>query len=208
LLAPLEDEHARISAACVSLSSYYNVKEPVGVKPEPHSRTPNGSKSAIKSQRQSKRISRRPEQAPPLSDWNRAVALVSQVLRATRAEGVFRCQGFSCQEVHCTKSPGPLGIAFLGHRDNQATFLPECAATLPPVNGEVTIPGTVWLRTAEGTRRTRIFRRSDPTRRCQRPKAEIERADPKTSPVGKMASLEGQQNRLRCCPPELGESTQ
>jgi hypothetical protein len=48
------------------------------------------------------------------------------------------------------KTEVQLGIVFLGRRDNQATFLPECAATLPSVNGEVTVPGTVWLTTAEG----------------------------------------------------------
>lgn len=41
-------------AVCVSLSSYYNVKEPVGLQPKPQSRTHDGSKSPILSQRQSK----------------------------------------------------------------------------------------------------------------------------------------------------------
>src|SRR5262249_56718535 len=58
------------SAVRVSLSSNHNVKEPLGVKRMPHSRTPDGSKSSIRSQRQPKRLSRIPDQAPPLSATN------------------------------------------------------------------------------------------------------------------------------------------
>ena len=151
LLAPKEDEHARTPAACVSLSSNYNVKEPLGVKRQPHSRTPDGSKSSIRSQRQSKRISRRLEPASPLSDRSRG-----RVWSRRRCEQHARMPDVSAKAspVKVCTAPKirvkPL-IAFLRDRDNQATFLPECAATLPPVKGEVAILGTVWLRTAEGT---------------------------------------------------------
>src|SRR5262245_29843931 len=40
------------SAACVSLSSYHNVKEPFEPEALPQTRTPDGSKSPIRSQRQ------------------------------------------------------------------------------------------------------------------------------------------------------------
>ena len=56
------------------------------------------------------------------------------------------------------------------------------------VNGEVTIPGTVWLRTAEGI--------EGPNHSADlidapllRPKTEIERAGSKSRPIGKRSSL-------------------
>jgi hypothetical protein len=64
--------------------------------------------------------------------------IVPQEAGTTRAkrslkEPLTHCQG----EVRpCTGL-----FAFVLGRDNQATFLPECVATLPFVNGEVTIRG-------------------------------------------------------------------
>ena len=130
---PLSEPARKDSAACVSLSSNHNVKEPVGVKRMPHSRTPDGSKSPIWSQRQSKRPSRRPEKAPPLSERITRSRLVPQVLRATRAKCVDKCRRFRCQEARPTNPGGPLPRRFLGDRDRQATFLPECASTLYPL---------------------------------------------------------------------------
>ena len=129
----LRDEHARTPPPAFPFLQITMSKSRWACSGEPHSRTPDGSKSPIWSQRQSKRPSRRPEQAPPLSERITRSRLVPQVLRATRAKCVDKCRRFRCQEARPTNPGGPLPRRFLGDRDRQATFLPECASTLYPL---------------------------------------------------------------------------
>jgi hypothetical protein len=98
LPASLSRAGAQDSAVCVSLSSYHNVKEPPGVWHKvPHSRTFDGSKSSIKSQRQPQ-LSREILGACFASACgSRGSRLIPQDVRTTRASRSFKCRLGACQ---------------------------------------------------------------------------------------------------------------
>ena len=85
------------SAACVSLSSYHNVKEPFeSAAKRRNSRTPDGSKSPIRSQRQPQS----PEPAQVLLRFCPRIArsrIVPQEVGTTRAKGSFKQRPPPCQ---------------------------------------------------------------------------------------------------------------
>jgi hypothetical protein len=92
---------------------------------EPHARTPNGSKSSIRSQRQSKLFEK--TRASPAS-----------VRRIARSRSVPQEAWQPARKVHLgSGTPNVKGdgaknapALFLRGGGNQATFLPECVATL------------------------------------------------------------------------------
>ncbi len=91
------------------------------------SRTPNGSKSAIRSQRQ-------PHRRPGMARFNSAPVrriarsrIVPQEVRATRARGSFKGGPFPCQGQDQSFSSL---FAFHLDRGLKATFLPKCVVTI------------------------------------------------------------------------------
>jgi hypothetical protein len=93
----------------------------------PHSRTFDGSKSSIKSQRQPQRSRERLGACFASVCGSRGSRLIPQDVQTTRARRSFKERVGACQ--------GRAGAAttvfqFLLDRGREATFLPECAATL------------------------------------------------------------------------------
>lgn len=116
------------SAVRVSLSSYYNVKEPVAERPKPHSRTPNGSKTALGSQRQPVSAGKKNPGIPRFCPMDRAVAYSpAGSWETTRAKPVFRDWIGPCQGAH---NGLWVGFRFRLIRGYEATFLPEYVVTL------------------------------------------------------------------------------
>jgi hypothetical protein len=136
---PLKRRLARKdSAVRVSLSSNHNVKEPPGVRQFATSRTPDGSKSPIRSQRQPQRL---PGRTQVCSASVRRIArsrIAPREVGTTRAKSSFKEPPPRCQAPVNRRGAA---FAFPFDCDSEATFLPECAATLGFVNGEVTIRG-------------------------------------------------------------------
>jgi len=66
-----EGRHARTPPSAFPFLRYHNVKEPVGVRRVPHSRTFDGTKYSIKSQRQPRAPREDPVLAPLLSEGSR-----------------------------------------------------------------------------------------------------------------------------------------
>jgi hypothetical protein len=126
--SPLARAGRKDSAVRVSLSSYHNVKEPSRPRQiDAGSRTPNGSKSSIGSQRQPQRLPRvtRSNSAPV-----RRIArphMVPQEVGATRAKSSFKSGPFPCQGAGNLFSAL---VAFHLDRGIEATFLPECVVTM------------------------------------------------------------------------------
>jgi len=116
------------SAVRVSLSSYHNVKEPAEERPKPHSRTPNGSKTTLGSQRQPRCLPRRTRSFLASVRWIAQSRIVPQEVGATRAKCLFRDWGHPCQGA---KTGFCGGFFFRWVRGRGATFLPEYAVTLP-----------------------------------------------------------------------------
>jgi len=85
------------SAVRVSLSSYHNIKEPVAEQPKPHSRTHNGSKSPIESQRQPRCLPSRTRAFPASVRWIARSRIVPQEVGSTRANWVSRDYAGRCQ---------------------------------------------------------------------------------------------------------------
>jgi hypothetical protein len=123
------------SAVRVSLSSYHNVKEPVEEQPKPHSRTHNGSKSPIESQRQPRCLPRRTRSSPASVRWIARSRTVPQEVGSTRAKWLFRdyapyCQAPGGRFVDGSFSPGPWPQGHNPARIRRHSFV---------VNGVVTI---------------------------------------------------------------------
>ena len=135
---PVTGSARKDSAVRVSLSSNHNVKEPVGrgrlPPPEPpmEANPPSGVND-------SRSVS--PRSPGSCSASVRRIArsrIISQDERTTRANGLSKEQPPTCQGH---ETPRWTVFAFALDRGYEATFLPECAAKLPFVNGVVTIRG-------------------------------------------------------------------
>ena len=95
---PCDRPARKDSAVRVSLSSYHNVKEPPGVWQVATSRTPDGSKSPIRSQRQPMRLPRRISGLLRFCPRIARSRIVPQEVGTTRAKRSFKeplpqCQG-------------------------------------------------------------------------------------------------------------------
>lgn len=105
-------------------------------KAMPRARTPDGSKSPIRSQRQPQSSETNSDLDPLLSEGSRG-----RVWSRRKWERPARRGDLSAAP---SLVKGPVTVSspyFLGGCDLEATILPECVVTLDIVKGEVTIPG-------------------------------------------------------------------
>jgi len=93
------------SAVRVSLSSYHNVKEPPGMWPVATSRTPDGSKSPIRSQRQPQRLPRWTQVVLRFCPRIARSRTVPQEVGTTRANGLFKQRTPPCQGLGNSWAP-------------------------------------------------------------------------------------------------------
>lgn len=126
------------SAACVSLSSNHNVKEPAEKRQLPPSEPPMETNPQLGVNGQARRCRRR---TPGLLRFCPRVRAVAYNPAGCRNQPARR--GHLSRDALIVKGSVTLRrrFRFSTSCDLQATFLPECAATLDSVNGEVTIRG-------------------------------------------------------------------